>query len=245
MRGKRTAFVLLSLVVVTVLGVHRGRCAFRDGRLGSAAAAAAKPKPAKPAAKPVDERWIHWDQPLAKVIARARAGRKPGNAGTLGVVVKKSLRRLLVTLDGKPIKSYVVALGFTPDGGKQRRGDGRTPEGKYYLWGKNPQSRFHLALGVSYPGPQDAARGQQQGLIDIRTRRRIELASRSRMRPPQDTRLGGNIMIHGGGVNRRRQDSQSYIQVRDWTAGCIALRNPDMEELFRLMPVGTTVEIVP
>ena len=94
-------------------------------------------------------------------------------------------------------------------------------------------SRFTLSLGLSYPGPADAERGLAEGVITAEQQSRIIAAWEARATPPWNTRLGGEIMIHGRG-------SQA-----DWTAGCVALDDTDIRELYRVIPVGTPVEIRP
>jgi len=190
--------------------------------------------------------WRTWDRPLSECLARHRARHAGRCRGRMALTVEKARRRMTLTCDGEPVKGYFVALGHNPVGAKQRRNDGRTPEGDYYLWGRNARSRFHLALGIAYPNAKDAERGLQQGLIDRGTCRRIAGAVGSRRKPPQDTRLGGDILIHGGGIGRVvQQGAKRYVQVQDWTAGCIALRDQDVPELFRTLPDGTPVHIAP
>jgi hypothetical protein len=133
-----------------------------------------------------------------------------------------------------PLKYYTVALGFDAVNDKQQRGDYRTPEGRFIICDFNRQSRFHRSLRLSYPNDEDARRGLQSGLIDRKTHDAIIRAMRRKRTPPQDTPLGGDIMLHGGGGARE-----------NWTWGCIALDNKHIEELFELLPRGTGVEIRP
>lgn len=148
--------------------------------------------------------------------------------------VEKGARTLTLLSDDEPIKSYPIALGNEPIGDKEREGDGRTPEGIFYVCVKNPASRFHRSLGLSYPSEQDADRGLAAGLISKRDHRAIVSAIRHMQRPPWKTALGGEIAIHGGGSRRG-----------DWTQGCIALEDDAAEELFNALPLGTPVEIRP
>ncbi|MFN7929282.1 MAG: L,D-transpeptidase family protein [Blastocatellia bacterium] len=150
------------------------------------------------------------------------------------LVVKKSTRQLLL-YDGKRklLKTYKIALGPHPFGTKQKQGDGATPEGEYYLTHKNPRSNFYLSLGVSYPNIADAQSGLRRKLISQAQHDAIVAAINAQQKPPQNTKLGGDIFIHGGG------------NVSDWTAGCIALTNQDIKELFDLLPVKTPVKIEP
>jgi murein L,D-transpeptidase YafK len=149
------------------------------------------------------------------------------------LVVKKAARKLEVFDGDKLIKTYRMVLGFTPKGDKEIEGDGKTPEGKFYVFTKNAESRFHLSLGVSYPGAEDAKRGLDQKLISQEEYDEIVAAIREQRMPLQKTKLGGEIYIHGGGTES------------DWTDGCVALKNEEITELFEAIPVGTAVEIRP
>lgn len=185
---------------------------------------------------------------LAVVISTEAEQRQSANdAGnsekTYRILVKKSERKLyLYQRDNgreKLFKTYPVALGNNPAGHKQRQGDGATPEGDYYITHKNPKSNYYLSLGVSYPNIQDADAGLKAGLITKAQHEAIAAAIRAQAKPPQNTRLGGDIFIHGGGAGKL------FGQVRDWTLGCVALENEDIKELFDLLPVKTPIKIVP
>jgi len=149
------------------------------------------------------------------------------------IEVFKSKRELQCFDGERLIKSYRIALGTNPKPPKEREGDRRTPEGSYFICRKNPNSRFHLSLGISYPGPHDADRGVKAGLISEREHKAILEAHCTGNTPPWDTKLGGEIFIHGRG-------SKS-----DWTLGCIALDDSDIEELYRFVPVRTPITIHP
>jgi murein L,D-transpeptidase YafK len=136
------------------------------------------------------------------------------------VVIEKAERRLSLYSDGELLKSYRVALGPNPEGHKQEEGDGRTPEGVYAIDFRKEDSSFHRALHVSYPSIEDRRRAEERGVSP-----------------------GGDIMIHGlpnglGDEGRRRL-------VRDWTEGCVAVLNWEIEEIWRVVPDGTPVEILP
>ena len=134
------------------------------------------------------------------------------------IVIDKSDRMLVVYRDGRPLRAYNVALGFAPEGDKDRQGDGRTPEGLFIIDRRNAASRFHLSLGIDYPGPDDIARAAAGGYSP-----------------------GGDIFIHG-----QPQGVSGWFAVQgDWTEGCVAVSNAQIEELWRIAPVGTTVEIRP
>jgi len=149
------------------------------------------------------------------------------------LVVKKSNRQLQVFDNQKLIRTYPIALGFTPKGDKETEGDGKTPEGDFYIFTKNPQSAFYLSLGVSYPSIDDAKRGLKEQIITQVEHDLIVKAINAKEMPPQNTALGGEIYIHGGGNGL------------DWTAGCAALSNDDMKEIFDAIPIGTEVKIEP
>ena len=150
------------------------------------------------------------------------------------IVVKKSERRLFVyDAHDHVTKSYRIALGRTPLGKKREEGDGATPEGDYIVTHRNPKSRFHLSLGVSYPNASDAQDGISRGLITRAEEESIAEAAAQRARPPQHTRLGGDIFLHGGGTTS------------DWTEGCIALTDDDIDDLAARVPLRTPLRIVP
>ena len=145
------------------------------------------------------------------------------------IVIQKCERRLSV-LDsaGETLLACPIALGSSPVGPKERAGDGRTPEGVYFVCLKK-RGKYGPSLGISYPSAADATRlGAEEALIAcIRDR-----AARGE-RPPWGTKLGGEIYIHGGGAEK------------DWTAGCVALEDEDAERLYALVPLGTEIEIAP
>ena len=127
--------------------------------------------------------------------------------------VYKSLRRMELLRDGNVIKRYRIALGDAPVGHKRQQGDERTPEGEYRITYRNPQSRFHLSLRVSYPNEADRRQARARGVDP-----------------------GGDIMIHG---------STPTWYTRDWTDGCIAVTDAEIEDIWRRVPVGTPIRIDP
>ena len=147
------------------------------------------------------------------------------------IVVSKSRRELTLYSDGKAVRRYRVALGLSPIDDKIRQGDHRTPEGEFYIFTKNDKSAYYLSLGLSYPNIEDAERGLRDKLITRGQHQQIVRAIGMQGTPPQNTKLGGEIYIHGGGT------------ARDWTWGCVALENDDIRELFNAVPKGTTVII--
>ncbi len=149
------------------------------------------------------------------------------------LVVKKSERKLYVFAGEKLVKTYKIVLGSMPEGDKMEADDGKTPEGAFYIFTKNERSKFYLSLGISYPNIEDAGRGFQENLISPAEHDAIIKTINEKQMPPQNTKLGGEIYIHGGGT------------LTDWTAGCVALKNEEMKELFDAIPLGTAVQIMP
>lgn len=149
------------------------------------------------------------------------------------IKVYKEERRLELWNDEQHIKSYRAGLGFSPKGAKVREGDGRVPEGEYYICTKNEQSKFTLFLGLSYPNAEDAVRGLRDGLITQEQHDRIVEAISNRLRPDWETDLGGKIGIHGKG------------SAFDWTAGCVALDDEDIKDLWKYVEKGDRVLIYP
>jgi murein L,D-transpeptidase YafK len=149
------------------------------------------------------------------------------------IVVLKSKRRLELYSDGVMVRDYKVGLGLNPVPDKKRQGDRATPEGDFYVFTKNAKSAFYLSLGISYPNAEDAERGLRDGLISRAHHDAIVNALKRKATPPQNTALGGDIYIHGNGAGS------------DWTWGCVALENEDIQQLFDAVSVGTPVTIKP
>ncbi len=122
--------------------------------------------------------------------------------------------RIMHLVSGKRIlKSYRIDLGFAPVGDKKQSGDGKTPEGAYHINRRNPESDFHLSLGINYPNERDLAEAKARGVDP-----------------------GGDIFIHGRGNPISRL-------INDWTWGCIAVTNKEMEEVYAMVRTGTPVLI--
>ncbi len=132
------------------------------------------------------------------------------------IAVEKSVKRLSIFRDGRQIKSYRIALGRNPVGAKQEEGDMKTPEGIYKIDSRNAQSSFHLALHISYPSDEDNRRAAARGVS-----------------------AGFDIMIHG--IQNGRGWIGAFHRWKNWTAGCIALTDEEIEELWRVTPDGTTI----
>lgn len=149
------------------------------------------------------------------------------------ILVYKAKRKLELYSGGAVVRTYRVGLGLNPVPDKVRQGDRATPEGEFYVFVKNDKSAFYLSLGLSYPNIEDAERGLRDKLITRAQRDAIVRAIQRKATPPQNTRLGGDIYIHGHGASS------------DWTWGCVALENDDIRELFNAVSVGTPVTIKP
>lgn len=156
---------------------------------------------------------------LAALYLRPPAPPLPPLTGQIErIVVEKSARRMALIQNGMVVRQYTIALGFTPEGSKERQGDGRTPEGVYHIDRRNAGSAFHLSLGLDYPQPQDRARAAAGGYDP-----------------------GGDIMIHG----QPNGLAELAVLKGDWTAGCIAVSNAEMREIWAATATGTPVEIRP
>ena len=161
------------------------------------------------------------------------AGPVRGTERTL--VIDKAKRSLVVFAGGRTQAEYPVSFGIDPVSDKYKAFDCATPEGLYFITYKKSASRFHRSLGLSYPNLPDAARGLAFGIVSTAGYARVREAVRASRQPPCDTGLGCGIAIHGGGVYRDG--------VRDWTEGCVALDNADMDRLFDACRVGDAVVI--
>lgn len=145
------------------------------------------------------------------------------------ILIQKKQRLLsLLDSEGNLLFSCPIALGFAPEGPKEKEGDGKTPEGDYFVCLKK-MGKYGFSLGISYPNERDARKAGASDDLIACIRERAE----KNERPPWGTALGGEIYIHGGGTDS------------DWTAGCIALSDQDAETLYGLAPSGTKVQIIP
>jgi murein L,D-transpeptidase YafK len=129
--------------------------------------------------------------------------------------VHKADRRMLLLHVEEVLRHYEIGLGFAPEGHKEREGDGRTPEGLYHIDRRNPQSDYHLSVGVSYPNEADRARARELGVDP-----------------------GGDIFIHGRGPNHRRARG-------DWSVGCITVTDREIEEIYSMVELETPILILP
>lgn len=147
------------------------------------------------------------------------------------LVVRKSTRTLELYDGPDLLRTYRIGLGLVPEGDKLAEGDGRTPEGRFYVCTRKDESRYTRSLGLSYPNMEDAERGMHEGRITRAEYEAIAVAIRLKRCPPWNTPLGGAICIHGSGAQS------------DWTQGCVALDDADMLELYELIPMGTEVVV--
>lgn len=132
------------------------------------------------------------------------------------IVVMKSSLRMYLMHDAEVLRGYDIDLGFAPVGPKRVKGDGKTPEGRYRIDRRNPNSSFHLSLGISYPNTADVARARALGQSP-----------------------GGDIFIHGQPNAMRPRTGEN------WTAGCIAVTNREMEEIYAMVTLDTPIDIYP
>ncbi|HEY9245396.1 MAG TPA: L,D-transpeptidase family protein [Candidatus Methanoperedens sp.] len=136
------------------------------------------------------------------------------------ILIEKKERRLTLISKGKALKTYKIALGGNPNGPKERQGDNKTPEGIYIIDSRNKDSRYHRSLHISYPNEKDKKRARELGVSP-----------------------GGDIMIHG--IKNGFSWTGDFHADVDWTKGCIAVTDEEIEEIYKLVPNGTAVEIRP
>lgn len=134
------------------------------------------------------------------------------------IIVQKAARRMMLFQGGDVARTYRIALGFAPLGTKERQGDGRTPEGRFKIDRRNENSAYHLSLGINYPRPEDRKRAAAEGYSP-----------------------GGDIFFHG----QPNALPDGAVVPGDWTAGCMALTDAEMREIWNVVPLGTVVEILP
>ncbi len=178
-------------------------------------------------------------------VVRTRDGRigyiRSGALSNKWVLVAKQKQKVYVYEEETLVAGFDVDLAVNPEGDKEHRGSvlnpeqRRTPEGLFFISKLNPNSKFHKALVLNYPTPRHAERGLRNGIISRHQYAEIVKAAMTFRSPPMNTRLGGWIEFHGLGVKGKA----------NWTDGCIALGNADMDRLYDLVGVGTPVLIVP
>ena len=136
------------------------------------------------------------------------------------IVVNKGARKMYLLNSEQVLREYEVDLGFAPEGPKRVEGDGKTPEGSYRIDRRNPNSSFHLSVGISYPNADDVAHANSMG-----------------------KKAGGEIFIHGEPNDHK--DRKRAARVKDWTAGCIAVKNHEIEEVYAMVQPGTVISLRP
>jgi len=136
------------------------------------------------------------------------------------VLVEKSARKMYLIHDGKKYREYTISLGDSPKGHKKQEGDEKTPEGSYVLDFRNPKSKYHLSIHINYPNKEDKQQAKDRGVSP-----------------------GGDIFIHG--LPNGFGSTPSAFVERDWTDGCIAVMNDEIEEMWKLVKNGTPIEIRP
>jgi len=164
-------------------------------------------------------RWLVWLVLTFGVIATADSHAPPAAREADRILILKADHRMELLSHGEVLKTYKVALG-DPRGPKVQAGDKKTPEGTYFVDGKNPHSLFHRALHLSYPNAADRERARKLGVSP-----------------------GGDIEIHG--LPSQYAWMGAAHRTVDWTTGCIAVTNPEIDEIWDLVAVGTPVEIRP
>lgn len=132
------------------------------------------------------------------------------------IFVFKQTRKMYLMHHDTALAEFDIDLGFAPLGHKTERGDGRTPEGTYFIDRRNPNSAYHLSIGINYPNKEDRARAKEEGVNP-----------------------GGDIFIHGGPTEAKDRGK------KDWTAGCISVTNKEMEDIYAMVREGTPIHIVP
>lgn len=144
------------------------------------------------------------------------------------IVIDKAKKSLIFFMDGKVVAEFPASFGIDPDSDKRKAFDCATPEGLYFITYKKTETRFHRLLGISYPSLANAEKGLVSSVISLNGYKKIREAVRKSRTTPCDTGLGCGIALHGGGVFRYFDKNRE----RDWTEGCVALNNEDMEKLF-------------
>ena len=157
------------------------------------------------------------------------------------LLISKKDKELIVEKEGEVIKKYHIATGKGGKGTKRKQGDSKTPQGVYRISKFKESNRFHYFIQLDYPNLVDAWYGYKNEVIDAKEFKRIATAYKNREIPPQDTKLGGFIGIHGLGEENEKK--LAIHQDINWTEGCIALTNAEINDLRKFVDVGTPVII--
>ncbi len=157
------------------------------------------------------------------------------------LLISKKNNELVVERSGQVVKKYHIASGKGGKGTKRLRGDSKTPLGMYRVASFKESSRFHFFIQLDYPNLIDAWYGYKNKVIDANNFKRIASAYKKREAPPQDTELGGFIGIHGLGITN--DEKLNIHESFNWTQGCIALTNEEINDLKKFVTIGTAVII--
>lgn len=180
---------------------------------------------------------------VALILAASAVAASQGASTSYQIIIIKSKRLLMVKQGSQVIKEYSVALGQGGPGDKRVAGDKRTPEGEYKVVDFRPSDKFHYFIQLNYPSRRDAMAGFKSGLISWEELVRIYRAHQKKSGiPPQQTPLGGFIGIHGIGKETRKK--LAIHRYFNWTQGCIALTNAEIDELRQFIQRGTQIIIL-
>jgi len=264
---RRQAMVALRSVAAATALLYLAGCASglrAPGSLPPPPSSASRPGPWETSYAVYDPALFGPELPLTGLVEQHRLKLKNGKLKKARLLIIKSQRRLEFWVGKKMVKAYRIQLGQNPVGPKKRQGDLRTPEGEYFICDHRP-STYHRGLMISYPNIQDARSGLEAGLISQKQFDEIKAAIKEGRRPPQNTKLGGLILIHGqlpeytADFERKQRAKPGSLrpglepgdanpaeirEFHDWTNGCVALFNPDIRELYEFVPDGTPVTIV-
>jgi murein L,D-transpeptidase YafK len=262
---RRTAILAAtSVAAAVVIAATCARPARAPATVPAPAAASARPGPWNTTYALYNPALFGPERPLADLVKEHRLRLLDGKIRDAALLLNKSQRRLELWAGRRMIKAYRVQLGGNPVGRKTRRGDERTPEGRYFIC-RTEATTYCRTLWISYPNLEDARLGLKAGVISPREYETIEEALKKRECPPQDTKLGGYLMFHGQLPEHTAEAARSQkvrggamppgleigdiepANVRefyDWTQGCAALFNPDIRELYDLVPDGAPITIV-
>jgi lipoprotein-anchoring transpeptidase ErfK/SrfK len=203
-------------------------------------------------------------EPILSILAQHQILPVGGRIPNARIVIVKSRYMLILHCGTRLLKTYKIQLGGEPQGTKTEMGDGRTPEGTYRVCGRNPQSTYYRSLQIDYPGEADIRRALEAGRITAYQARELRDTIAGGGCPSGSTSLGGSIFIHGQhpkrtqwtreenaskslppGLERGDVDPAKQDSAVNWTLGCVGMSNADIRELYRFVPDGTVVEILP
>ena len=263
-RGKFPGY---KLAVIAALAIFWAACAAGPGRprtLPTPATASERVGPWDITIALYEPALYGPERSLADLVGEYRLHLEDGKLKKARLLAIKAQRRLELWVGRRMVKAYRVQLGIVPYGAKMRQGDRMTPEGDYFICA-HKESTYYLALWISYPNLADARRGLTEGLITPREFEEVAGALKEGRCPPQRTRLGGDLLVHGqpreyaaelaashradpgplrSGLQVGDTDPATIKEFQDWTEGCIALFNPDIRGLYELVPDGTPIRIV-